>query len=299
PAAIARPGLGEVPRQTLPPDKFVKGALPALTAQLRFARATGQLSVEHLVLLAWELAEAPLITLQSQEKRTDSPVEDLKIKIDGKRALRLTDTGAGVSLRRTGKEAECIPCALAVRSVGGYRLKIDGLSMHSMRLGDESVQHAFSTSPDMEQAILGADILRSETFCLVTCRQYALDDVIVHAFNLLRQQSKFLRKAPLHILRSTGSQRLIVSKLFSSSPRQWYFVMTFPKHLRLLNHSERLLVFDTLAYARSLYAVHLPADSMSYGQRAKQNHRRGGFWPMCLWNVFSYQYSQVYQKAPP
>ncbi|GAA54194.1 gap-Pol polyprotein [Clonorchis sinensis] len=55
---------------------------PALRAQLRLARATGQLSVENRVRLSRELTEAPLATLQSQEKGVDSPVEDLKNKVD-------------------------------------------------------------------------------------------------------------------------------------------------------------------------------------------------------------------------
>ncbi|GAA48491.1 gap-Pol polyprotein, partial [Clonorchis sinensis] len=73
------------------------------------------------------------------------------IEIDGKRELCLIDTGAGVSLRQRGNQAERRPCALAVRAVGGYRLQIDGLSMHSIRLGGKSVQHTFLISPDIEQ----------------------------------------------------------------------------------------------------------------------------------------------------
>ncbi|TGZ60961.1 hypothetical protein CRM22_008258 [Opisthorchis felineus] len=229
----ALPELDGVSRQQLLSEQFVEGVHPALRAQLRLARATGQLSVEHLVHLARELAEAPLATLQSQENRDESTVEDLKnkvdqlagqlaaiktesrrharmsrcyrcgmhghwknqcphtrppvhnktldyssfpgwvaisavtqatiqavVEIDGKKELCLIDTGAGVSLRRRGNEAVCKPCALAVRAVGGYQLKIDGLSMHSMRLGDRSVQHEFLISPDIEQTILGADFLR-------------------------------------------------------------------------------------------------------------------------------------------
>ncbi|GAA50252.1 gap-Pol polyprotein [Clonorchis sinensis] len=83
------------------------------------------------------------------------------IEVDGKRELCLIDTGAGVSLRQRGNQAERRPYALAVRAVGGYRLQIDGLSMHSIRLGDKSVQHTFLISPDIEQTILGADFLKS------------------------------------------------------------------------------------------------------------------------------------------
>ncbi|GAA56619.1 gap-Pol polyprotein, partial [Clonorchis sinensis] len=83
------------------------------------------------------------------------------IEIDRKRALCLIDTGAGVSLRWRGNQAERRPCELVVRAVGGYRLKIDGLSMHSMRLDDTSVQHTSQISPDIEQTILGADFLKS------------------------------------------------------------------------------------------------------------------------------------------
>ncbi|GAA54960.1 gap-Pol polyprotein [Clonorchis sinensis] len=180
-------------------DQFVEGVQPALGAQLRLARATGQLSVKELVHLARELAEEPPATLQSQEKKDGSPVDELQtrvdqlaeqlaamkmesrrhartsrcynaltqatiqtlIEIDEKRELCLIDTGAGVSLRQRGNQAERRPCALAVRTVGGYRLKIDGLSMHSIRLGDKSLQHTFLISPDIEETILGADFLRS------------------------------------------------------------------------------------------------------------------------------------------
>ncbi|GAA52496.1 zinc finger and SCAN domain-containing protein 12, partial [Clonorchis sinensis] len=83
------------------------------------------------------------------------------IEIDGKRELCLIATGAGVSLRQRGNQAERRPCALAVRAVGGYRMQIDGLSMHSIRLGDKSVQHTFLISSDIEQTILGADFLKS------------------------------------------------------------------------------------------------------------------------------------------
>ncbi|GAA50719.1 gap-Pol polyprotein [Clonorchis sinensis] len=83
------------------------------------------------------------------------------IDIDGKRELRLIDTGAGISLRRRGNEAECKPYAIAVRAVGGYRLKIDRLSMHLMRLSNKSLQHALLISADIGQIIFGADILKS------------------------------------------------------------------------------------------------------------------------------------------
>ncbi|GAA54775.1 hypothetical protein CLF_105396 [Clonorchis sinensis] len=63
-------------------DEFVEDVQPALDAQLRLARATGQLSVEHLMHLARELAEAPLVTFQTPENREDSAVEDLKNKVD-------------------------------------------------------------------------------------------------------------------------------------------------------------------------------------------------------------------------
>ncbi|GAA50446.1 gap-Pol polyprotein, partial [Clonorchis sinensis] len=230
----ALPGLDGASRHRLISDQFVEGVQPALGAQLRLARATGQLSVEELVHLARELAEAPLATFQSQENRRDSTVEDLKNKVDqpteqlaavktesrrhartsrcykcgtpghwrsqcprtrplvhnkileyysfaewaaissliqttiqavieieGKRELFLIIRGAEVSLGRRGNQAERRPCALAVRAVGEYRLKIDGLSMHAIRLGNKSVQHTFLTSPDIEQTILGADFLKS------------------------------------------------------------------------------------------------------------------------------------------
>ncbi|GAA48359.1 gap-Pol polyprotein [Clonorchis sinensis] len=180
-------------------DQFIEGVQPALRAQLRLARATGQLSVEHL---ARELAEAPLATLQSQQNREDSTVEDLKnnvdqlveqlaahqdgiaetivqivIETDGKRELWLIDTGAGVSLRRRGNQAERRPCALAMRAVGGYRLKIDGLSMHSIRLGDKSVQHTFLISPDIERTTLGADFLKNADFVVDLKRRKLVTNV--------------------------------------------------------------------------------------------------------------------------
>ncbi|GAA56239.1 gap-Pol polyprotein [Clonorchis sinensis] len=189
----ALPGLDGVPHHQLLSDQFVEGVQPALGAQLRLARATGQLSVEEL---AGELAEAPLATLQSQETRDSSPVDELQTRVDqhaeqpaagktesrrhartsraltqdtiqavieinGERELCLIDTRAGVSLRRRGNQAERRPCVLAVRAVCEYRLRFDGLSIHSIRLGNKSVQHTFLISPDIEQTILGADFLKS------------------------------------------------------------------------------------------------------------------------------------------
>ncbi|GAA49725.1 gap-Pol polyprotein [Clonorchis sinensis] len=75
---LALPGLDRASRHQLLSDQFVEGAQPALGARLRLARAASQLSVEHLVHLARELAEAPLATFPSQENRQDSTVEDLK-----------------------------------------------------------------------------------------------------------------------------------------------------------------------------------------------------------------------------
>ncbi|GAA50978.1 pangolin, partial [Clonorchis sinensis] len=71
----------------------------------------------------------------------------IHIVIVGKRELCLISTGEKIPLRRRGNKAECKPCMLAVRAAGGYRLKIDGFSNHSMRLGDRSVQHEFLISP--------------------------------------------------------------------------------------------------------------------------------------------------------
>ncbi|GAA56797.1 hypothetical protein CLF_111545, partial [Clonorchis sinensis] len=230
----ALPELDGLSRQQLLSEQFVEGVHSALNAQMRMARATGQLSVEHLVHLARELAEAQLATFQSQENREDSTMKDLKNKVDklaeqlaavkteSRRQARtsrcykcgmsdhwkkqcprtrplvnnktldyssfpgwvaisavtqatiqavtgidvksercLIETAAGVSLRRRGNQAECKPCALAVRVVGACQLKIDGLSMHPKVLRDKSVQQAFLTSPDIQQTILGADFLKS------------------------------------------------------------------------------------------------------------------------------------------
>ncbi|GAA48686.1 gap-Pol polyprotein [Clonorchis sinensis] len=78
----ALPGLEGVSRQQLLFHQFIEAAQPAPGSQLRLVTATGQLSVKRLVHLAWELTEALLATLQSNEKRDGSPVENLKNKAD-------------------------------------------------------------------------------------------------------------------------------------------------------------------------------------------------------------------------
>ncbi|GAA56944.1 normocyte-binding protein 1 [Clonorchis sinensis] len=105
----AFPGLDGASRHQLLSDQFVEGVQPALGAQLRLARATGQLSVEQLVHLARELAEAPLATFQSQENGQDSTVEDLKNKVD-----QLTEQLAAVKTesRRHARTSRCYKCGM-------------------------------------------------------------------------------------------------------------------------------------------------------------------------------------------
>ncbi|GAA52028.1 hypothetical protein CLF_107242 [Clonorchis sinensis] len=67
----AFPGLDGASRQQLLSNQFFQGVQSALNAQLRLARATGELGVEEVVHLAQELAEAPLAKLQSQENGDD------------------------------------------------------------------------------------------------------------------------------------------------------------------------------------------------------------------------------------
>ncbi|KAG5450497.1 hypothetical protein CSKR_109095 [Clonorchis sinensis] len=74
-------GLERVWWQQLLSNQFV-GVQQALGIQLRLARITGWLSVEELVHLARELAEVPLATFQSQEKRDDSPERNLRTQVD-------------------------------------------------------------------------------------------------------------------------------------------------------------------------------------------------------------------------
>ncbi|GAA52342.1 hypothetical protein CLF_107873 [Clonorchis sinensis] len=127
PAAVvgqgSLPGLEEVSRQHLLSDHFVEGMQPALLTQLRLSKSTGQLC----------------------------GASGAATTCDGKRELCLIDTEAGASLRRRGNEAECKQCSQAMRAVGGYHLKTDGFSMHSMRLANRSVQHEFLISVDIEQ----------------------------------------------------------------------------------------------------------------------------------------------------
>ncbi|GAA57254.1 gap-Pol polyprotein, partial [Clonorchis sinensis] len=101
----ALPGLDGASRQQLLTDQFVEGVQPALAAQLRLARATGQLSVEHLVHLARELAEAPLATFQSQENRQDSTVGDLEDKVDQLAAVKTES-------RKHARTSRCYKCSM-------------------------------------------------------------------------------------------------------------------------------------------------------------------------------------------
>ncbi|KER28597.1 hypothetical protein T265_04640 [Opisthorchis viverrini] len=78
----ALPELDGVSRHQLLSDRFIESVQPALSAQLRLARATSQLGVEDLVHLAREPAEAPLATLQPQKKRDGSPLEELQTRLD-------------------------------------------------------------------------------------------------------------------------------------------------------------------------------------------------------------------------
>ncbi|GAA53841.1 hypothetical protein CLF_111286 [Clonorchis sinensis] len=103
--ALWTASLGGVSRQHLLSDQFAEGMQPALGAQLRLARATGQLSVKELVHPARELAEAPLATLQSQNNREDSTVEDLKNKLD-----QLVERLAAIKteVRRQARTSLCV-----------------------------------------------------------------------------------------------------------------------------------------------------------------------------------------------
>ncbi|GAA56163.1 gap-Pol polyprotein, partial [Clonorchis sinensis] len=105
----ALPGLDGASRHQLLSDQFVEGVQPALGAQLRLARATGQLSVERLVHLGRELTEAPLATFQSQENRQDSTVEDLKNKVG-----QPTEQLAAVKTesRRQARTSRCYKCGM-------------------------------------------------------------------------------------------------------------------------------------------------------------------------------------------
>ncbi|KER23827.1 hypothetical protein T265_08372 [Opisthorchis viverrini] len=172
-------GTGSRSRHQLLSDQFVGGVQPLLGTQLRLAKATGQLCLEELTHLAGKVAEGPLTMFQPQE---DRDVDELQtrvnrlaerlaaMKTESRRCTRTSRSckcgrpghwknqcprtlvinilitslfpGLGPSLSRRENQAEYRPCALPVRVVGGYRLKIDGSPMHSMRLGDNFVQHA-------------------------------------------------------------------------------------------------------------------------------------------------------------
>ncbi|GAA54566.1 hypothetical protein CLF_103966 [Clonorchis sinensis] len=161
---LALPALDGASRHQLLSDQFVEGVQPALGAQLRLTRATGQLNVERLVHLARELAEATLATFQSQENRQDSTVEDLKNKLD-----QPTEQLAAVTTesRRHARTSRCYKCGMP----GRWRkqcpctrpLVHNKILEYSSfpGLGDKSVQHTFLISPDVEQTILGADFLKS------------------------------------------------------------------------------------------------------------------------------------------
>ncbi|GAA54129.1 gap-Pol polyprotein [Clonorchis sinensis] len=105
----AFPKLDGALRHRLLSDQFVEGVQPALGVQLRVAGATGQLSVEQLMHLARELADAPLATFQSQENREDSTVEDLKNKVG-----QLTEQLAAVKTesRRHARTSRCYRCGM-------------------------------------------------------------------------------------------------------------------------------------------------------------------------------------------
>ncbi|GAA52417.1 hypothetical protein CLF_108015 [Clonorchis sinensis] len=149
-------------QEALLSDQFVEGVQPALGAQLRLARATGQLSVEYLVHLARELAEAPLATFQSQENRQDSTVEDLENKVDQlTEQLAAVKTESGGTLERA--DATSVAC-LATGEINALvpdHLYIIKFWSTPLFPGDKSVQHTFLISPDIEQTILGADFLKS------------------------------------------------------------------------------------------------------------------------------------------
>ncbi|KER21761.1 hypothetical protein T265_09998 [Opisthorchis viverrini] len=77
-------------------DQFVEGVQPASGVQLRLVRAKGRLGVWEL---ARQLAEAPLATLHSQEKRVGSPVDELQTKV-GHLACSHQD---GIAVTRSNK----------------------------------------------------------------------------------------------------------------------------------------------------------------------------------------------------
>ncbi|GAA47159.1 gap-Pol polyprotein [Clonorchis sinensis] len=103
----ALPGLDGVSRQQLSHDQFVQGLQLALRAYLRLARANGQLSVQHVVHLARELAEAPLATFQSQE--------DLKNKVaNSPNSLQPSRRSRGGTLERA--DATSVACLTSGRT---------------------------------------------------------------------------------------------------------------------------------------------------------------------------------------
>ncbi|KAG5444526.1 hypothetical protein CSKR_203019 [Clonorchis sinensis] len=73
--------------------------------RLAALKCAGYLSVEELVHLAREFAEAPLATLPSQEKRDNSVMEDLRTQVG-----RLTEQLAATKTETRKRTSRCYSC---------------------------------------------------------------------------------------------------------------------------------------------------------------------------------------------
>ncbi|KAA3676937.1 uncharacterized protein DEA37_0012980 [Paragonimus westermani] len=89
----------------------------------------------------------------------DKTTVQARLEVDGKLEYCLIDTGAAISVigPRPGKTVR--PCAMVVRTVGGFTLKVDGLAEYGVRIDGHVVNQPFIIAPDARQTILGADFL--------------------------------------------------------------------------------------------------------------------------------------------
>ncbi|KER27391.1 hypothetical protein T265_05566 [Opisthorchis viverrini] len=117
-------GMDGVSRQQTLSHQFVEGIQSTLRAQLRLVEAIGQLSVEELGHIARELAKAPLATLQSQENRDDSTVDEWTNSPNSLQLSRRNRVGTleladatSVACRTIGRINALVPDHLRIRKI--------------------------------------------------------------------------------------------------------------------------------------------------------------------------------------
>jgi hypothetical protein len=87
-------------------------------------------------------------------------VPKIEIKVNGESRQAIVDTGAGISVLGKSVEGYIKPCQLAVKSVNGMPLSVQGIQNVQLFVAGVTLTHAMLVIDGVYETIIGADLLR-------------------------------------------------------------------------------------------------------------------------------------------